>query len=154
MRVSAHFETERCLRNVKTFSKFHYIQLSPMEVTRVQTKWRPSKCVVRVWATEYWQPLHATTINGGFIHSDPYVAKAPTTRIECPICNNEVTNIIASEETRINSTGKMASLYTIRENGFRSREEAFHWDLRDSVELGSAVMVRNGVGAEDDDNNP
>lgn len=47
----------------------------------------------------------------------------------------------------------MAALYTLRDNIFRSREEAFHWDLQDSVELLCAVLVVSGAGVEEDERN-
>lgn len=45
-------EKERFLRTVKSFSQFPYFQFSTMEETERKTKWRPYKCVFKVWSTD------------------------------------------------------------------------------------------------------
>lgn len=140
---------ENCLRPVRQFTKYRYFAFSRSARTDCHTiqstSYVSTTCDVKINVTDPWisLPMSRSHEVSSFLTNPPDMSKTPPTIISSPPGVDEVTKRINSVEGRINSTDKVKALLTLRDDVFRSREELFHWDVFNIVELNKQSVLRN-----------
>ncbi len=141
-------EIERCLTNVKNFSKFRYFKFYRLQETQIIS------CMISVGVTDDWmdiQKLSPSSNIKSFTKFAPDLRKTPPLIIKCPEGKEKITECITSAESRITSVDKVDSLISLRDKVFKERTETFHWNIDSCVELNLSGLLR-ADGDDDDDN--
>ncbi len=139
-------ETEKCLTNLKNFSKFRYFKFS-----------RPASsdsilCMIKVNTTDEWMNIKELSPKGtisSFTKFTPDLRKTPPLQVKCPEGKEKVTECITAAEGRIPSVEKVEELLALRDKVFQDRTEELHWDLNNCVELNSSGLLREDGDDED-----
>ena len=148
-------EEEKCLTNIKNFSKYRYFKFHRSETSDSE----PSdsiKCKIRVNCTDDWvnaEDLSARGNIGCFTKFAPNLANTPPLCIKCPDGKDKVTECIDAAEARIPAVEKVDALLSLRDSVFRERTENFHWDLGQCVEMNQSNLLREDEIEEDAQDN-
>ncbi len=145
-------ENEKCLSNIKNFSKYRYFRFNRVAPTE-ETPDISTSCMVKVNVSEEWVQLNSGSRGGasGFIKFVPDLRKTPPLEIVCPDGKEKVTECISAAESRIPSTEKVQQLLELRDSVFRPRSEPFHWDLQNSVEWNNSAVLRDDETDSDEE---
>ncbi len=141
-------EIEKCLTNVKHFSKYRYFKFFRSEATD------SISCMIRVNVTDDWSDIKSFSARGtiqSFTKFAPDLTKTPPLQISCPDGKDKVTECVTAAESRIPSVQKVDELLSLRDKVFKERSEAFHWDLNQCVEMNPSGLLRdNDVNSDDE----
>ncbi len=132
-------EAERCLTNLKNFSKYRYFKFY-----RSQTSDSIS-CNIKVNVIDEWFDIGNLSARGSirsFTKFAPDLSKTPPLHISCPDGKEKVTECIEAAESRIPSVEKVDALFSLRDKVFKERTEEFHWNLQHCVELNHSSLLR------------
>ena len=116
-------EIEKCLTNLKGFSKFRYFKFHR------STPGDSIFCQVRVNVSDEWSNIDSLSSRGtikSFTKFVPSLANTPLLLIRCPDGENKVTECIEAVESRITSVEKVDALLKLRDDVFKWRTEDFH----------------------------
>ncbi len=141
-------ENEKCLSNMKKFSKYRYFKF-----VRVPESDNLS-CMVKVNVTEQWVDIKVLSPKASissFTRFAPNLRNTPPLKIQCPDGKSKVTECIEAAESRIPDTSKVDSLIKLRDKVFNERVEQFHWNLETCVELNLSGLVREEDIPSDED---
>lgn len=98
---------------------------------------RRTLCYVKKDSDNEWQKMYPSAVAptpGGILRFSPDLSCTPDLKVTCPEGLDLVSKRFESEDQRVNDHDKMISLHNLRDFVFRSRTDAFHWDLQDCVE--------------------
>lgn len=142
------------LTKVKRFSDYQYFKFNRRDLPSIETgdcnHSHETICYVKNSCSEEWKVL-----NGGnqcmdtFIRNVPDLRNTPPNSIKCPDGAREVELRFRSEEGRINSSSKMATLRDTASGVFLTREEKFHWDLSSIIEMKTILSPKAGFSTEE-----
>ncbi len=141
-------EDEKCLTNLKSFSKYRYFKFHREESSTEIC------CMIRVNVTDDWFNIKELSGNGkikSFTKFAPDLAKTPPLEIKCPDGIEKITECIEAAEARIPSVEKVEALLKLRDKVFKARSEEFHWDLGNSAEWSHTGLLRDDDNDLEDD---
>ncbi len=138
-------EKEKCLTNIKNFSKYRYFKFYRRESSESIC------CMIRVNVTDEWLDIKELSGRGAitsFTKFAPNLANTPPLDIKCPEGRDKITECICAAESRIPVVEKVEALFALRDNVFRERSEPFHWNLQHCVELNQSGLLREDESEE------
>lgn len=141
-------ETEKCLTNLKQFSKFRYFKFGRSQAANSIT------CMIRVNVTDNWSDIKDLSPRGtvlSFTKFTPDLRNTPPLIIKCPEGKQRVTDCIEAAESRIPSVIKVDSLLALSDKVFQDRVDPFHWNLDSCPELNQSGLLREDDGEEGQD---
>ncbi len=142
-------EKEKCLTNLKNFSKYRYFKFFKSPESESVS------CMIKVNVTDDWIDIKSLSASGtiqSFTKFAPDLARTPPLNINCPEGKEKVTECITAAESRIPSTQKIDELLALRDKVFKERIESFHWDINQCVEMNPSYLLRdNEVDSDGDD---
>lgn len=110
---------------------------------------RTTNVKVRYTSKDNWISLES--VNGGtnsFLRHLPDLSITPPEELQSPEDVDKITARIESETHRIDSEEKLASLFSLRDEIFRTRSVKFHWNLAEIVEM-KALNLRREPNQEE-----
>ncbi len=152
-------ESEKCLTNLKHFSKYRYFRFHRDQPSSSLDPQDRIRCMIRVNVTDEWLDIKELSGRGtivSFTKFAPNLRNTPPLHIKCPEGKDKITECIEAAESRIPSVEKVNDLLALRDRVFKERTEDFHWDLQNCVEINHSTLLREdeGEAAEEENNVP
>lgn len=146
-------ERTKCLTKISGISQYHYFRFYRAQELVPETPapdgktiGKVTRCAVKVQTSDEWQSIITNDSTKSFIFCCPSLLETPSTTTNPPPDLNEVNQRLRSEEGRINSTDKMADLYSLRDRIYQARTDSFHWDVRTGLELSHwSTPIENNI---------